>query len=316
MDVNKRQLVWQYQKLRKRLFRCIYSKLYTDSDRTTKNSILVAGTARSGTTWLGNIIASQLPCRIMFEPFHPGKVEGFSQFHYFQYMQITEHNGDLQSFCQSVFTGNIRHCWIDREVDLLKPQYRLIKEIRANLFLRWISLVFPEIPLLFIVRHPCAVVSSRMQLGWATDTDIESFLAQPKLIEDHLKDKLDSIRQAETIEEKHAIIWCISNLVPLKQFGPNDLNVIFYENLVLQPEIEIPRLFQAIHLPYRDTVFARAGKPSTTAMRTSAVVTGDNRITGWRKTLSPVQIRNILAVVEAFELDYIYGESVMPLTQH
>jgi len=82
--------------------------------------------------------------------------------------------------------------------------------------------------------------------------------------------------------------------------------------LILQPEIEIPRLFQAINLPYKDTIFTQAGKPSTTTVRFSAIVTGDNKITGWQKFLSPAQIRNILAVVEAFDLDYIYSDSVTP----
>lgn len=312
MPINVQHIQWRYQKLRNRLARAVYSKLYQDTDRDIRQSIVVAGTARSGTTWLADIIASQIPCRVMFEPFNPEKVRGFRQFHYFQYMRPAERNSELHSYCQTIFSGNIRHGWIDREISLLKPRYRLIKEIRANLFLKWINTEFPEIPLLFIIRHPCAVVLSRMKLDWATDSDIEPFLAQSKLIEDFLKDKWDVIKQAETVEEKHALIWCISNLVPLRQFSPNTLNVVFYENLILQPEIEIPRLFQAINLPYKDTIFTQTGKPSTTTVRSSAVVTGDNKLTGWQKSLSPAQIRNILAVVEAFELDYLYDNSVTP----
>ena len=305
--------MWRYKKLQKRLLHRIYSLLYQDADRTTQNGILVAGTARSGTTWLGSLIASQVPCRMMFEPFHPGKIVEFRRFHYFQYMRPTEPNSELQAYCHRVFSGNIRHRWIDREVEHLRPHYRLIKEIRANLFLRWISLTFPEIALLFIIRHPCAVVASRLQLKWATDTDLEPFLAQPQLVEDFLQDKLVVIQQAKTAAEKHAIIWCISNLVPLKQFGPKGLNVIFYENLVLQPEIEIPKLFQAINLPYKDTIFSQIEKPSTTTLRSSAVVTGDNKITHWQNELSPTQIRDILAIVAAFGLDDLYSEAAGPL---
>lgn len=308
--------VRRYKKLQKRLLHRIYGQLYRDTNRTTRNSILVAGTARSGTTWLGSIIASQVPCRMMFEPFNSGKVEDFRQFYYFQYMRPTDVNSALQSYCQTIFTGNIRNGWIDREIDNLKPRYRLIKEIRVNLFLKWISLAFPEIPLLFIIRHPCAVALSRMQLDWATDSDIEPFLAQPKLIDDFLADKLDIIKSAKTDEEKHAIIWCISNLVPLKQFGPKELNVIFYENLVLQPEIEIPRIFQVINLPYENTVFAQANKPSTTTIRSSAIVTGDNKVTRWKRNLSAKQIDNILSIVEAFGLDYLYSGFGTPLTQN
>jgi hypothetical protein len=312
MKTKWRYLNWYLSKLRQRVVNAACRHLYRDTERDSGKTILVAGAARSGTTWLANIVASQIPCRIMFEPFHSRKVKAFRQFHYFQYMRSNEQNPALWSYCQTINSGNIRDGWIDRRVDRIFPKFRLIKEIRANLFLKWFQDAFPEIPLFFIIRHPCAVVSSRMRLDWATDTDIEPFLTQPKLIEDFLKDKWDIIKQAETIEEKHAIIWCISNLVPLRQFSPNTLNVLFYENLVLQPEIEIPRLFQAINLPYKNTIFTQTGKPSTTTVRSSAVVTGDNMLTGWQKFLSPAQIRNILAVVEAFDLDYIYSDSVTP----
>ena len=63
-----------------------------------------------------------------------------------------------------------------------------------------------------------------MELGWDTDSDIEPFLSQPDLVEDHLRDHLDIIQTANTDEEKHAIIWCVSNLVPLKQFITGELN--------------------------------------------------------------------------------------------
>jgi hypothetical protein len=306
-------LKWQYLKLRQRLIHTLCSRLYRDTDRDICRSIMVAGTARSGTTWLANIIASQIPCRLMFEPFQSRMVEAFSQFYYFHYMRPSEQNNELWSYCRKIFTGDIRHDWVDRKVESIFPKYRLIKEIRANLFLQWIHRMFPEVPLLFIIRHPCAVILSRMQLAWATDTDIETFLSQSKLIDDFLANKIDIIRGAKTVEEKHAIIWSITNLVPLKQFGPNGLNVIFYENLSLQPEVEIPKIFQIIPHDYQDSVFEVIEKPSTTTVQSSAIITGDNKITRWKKELSPQQIDNILSIVADFELDHIYGDSFIPL---
>jgi hypothetical protein len=176
------------------------------------------------------------------------------------------------TYCLRVFSGSIRNKWIDRQVSTLFPKYRVIKEIRANLFLKWLHDNFPSIPILFLVRHPCAVVLSRMQLKWATDGDIEPFLSQEKLVEDYLYDKLDLIMNAKTPEEKHAIIWCISNLVPLKQFNPGELNIVFYENLCLRPEVEIPRIFQIIGHEYNNTIFSSLKKPSGTVTNSSAVM--------------------------------------------
>ena len=290
-------------------------RLYQDTDRDIHNTIMVAGTARSGTTWLARTIASQLSCRLMFEPFHSGKVETFQAFDYFPYMRPWEQNEALWAYCRKVFTGDIRHSWIDRQVEHIFPRCRLVKEIRANLFLGWLHNKFPEVPLLFVLRHPCAVVLSRMQLDWWTDKDIESFLSQPKLVHDFLDGKMEVIKGAKTVEEKHAIIWSISNLVPLRHFQSSRLKVVFYEDLCLQPEKEIPRVFEAIGHSYHRSVFEKLGEPSATATSSSAVIAGEDRVNRWKEALSSEQIRNILSVVEAFELDRIYSERATPISR-
>jgi hypothetical protein len=313
MKASRRYLEYRFSKFQKRLSRAFCSKLYRDKNRDISNSILIAGTGRSGTTWLANIIASQKPCRIMFEPFHSEMVTEFRPFHYFQYMRPAQDNKELYEYCTSLFTGNIKNKWIDRHIDHLNPQYRLIKDIRANLFLKWISDNFPQVPILFIIRHPCAVVLSRMKLGWATDTDIAPFIDQTSLVDDFLSDKMEIIYRSQTDVEKHAVIWCISHLVPIKQFNSDGLNIVFYENLCFQPKNEIYRIFSAINCVYDDSVFEVIKQPSTTTVCSSAILTGENRLTRWKKDLSSKQIDSVLSIVENFGLDHIYGDSVIPL---
>ena len=275
---------------------------------------MVAGTARSGTTWLGDLIAAQIPCRVMFEPFHPELVKEYRGFHYFQYMRPDGKNSELHAFAQKIFTGQIRDRWIDRQNESLFPKYRLIKEIRASLMLKWLRVNFPEVPVLLLLRHPCAVVQSRMQLGWATDRDIEPFLLQPELVADHLSDHLDMIRRANTQEEKHAIIWCVSNLVPLKQLLPDDVKIVYYENLLVQPEVELPAIFDYLGHGYDTSLLERMDRPSQTTIVTSAVVSGANKIAQWKEALTPAQIERILNIVRAFGLDHLYNDAPLPLS--
>jgi len=313
MIAARRYLKWRYRKLGRRAIRLACSRLFRNGDPDPRKTIFVAGTGRSGTTWLADIIASQIPCRLMFEPFHSRQVEAYQSFNYFQYMRPSDEDEELRAYCHAVLTGNIRHRWIDRHVERVFPRYRLVKDIRANLFLSWLHDRYPEVPLLFIMRHPCAVVLSRMQLAWWTDRDIKPFLSQSKLIDDFLADKIEVIERARRVEEKHAIVWCISNLVPITQFHSNGLNLIFYENLCTQPEQEILKVFRAIRHGYDDAALASVNRPSTTAVRASAVVTGEDKVRRWTRELSAKQTRNILSVVEDFGLDHIYGDSVTPL---
>ena len=278
-----------------------------------RKSILVAGTARSGTTWLGDLIASQIPCRILFEPFNPDLVPEYWGFHYFQYLRPTMENPEFSAFARKVFTGKIHNRWIDRQNERIFSKYRLIKEIRANLALRWLHDNFPEVPIVFLMRHPCAVVASRMELGWATDSDIEPFLLQQDLVADYLTPYTDLMKSAKTVEEKHAIIWSVSNLIPLRQFQAGELQMVYYENLCTQPERELSAVFVSIGQIYAAPVLDTINRPSQTAQVTSAVVTGKDKITNWKKKLNHTQIDNILRVVDTFGLGYLYGDSVLPL---
>lgn len=302
---------WRTSQVLRPLRRNILRHLYQDNNRQEEDSILVAGTARSGTTWLGDLLAEPSG-RILFEPFHSGKIPELHGLSYFPYLRPNEENPQLTAFCHKVFMGTIRHRWIDREIRTLRPTFRVIKEVRANLFLKWLHTQFPHVAQLLIIRHPCAVVLSRLQLRWATDSDISSFLEQTRLIEDHLAPYLDTIHQAHTDIEKHAIIWCISHLVPLRQFQANELGMVFYEHLCVQPLKELARIERIVQRPVSSTTVELLAKPSPTTTASSAVLTGENRVTHWQKKLSNSEVRKILDIVEAFELDYLYGSGFLP----
>jgi hypothetical protein len=311
-----KQIQFWSRKLYRRAVQEIGSRFYVNPDSDLRKSILVAGTARSGTTWLGDLIASQIPSRILFEPFHPELVPEYRGFHYFQYMRPGTENPEFRAFARKVFTGETRNHWIDHQNEQIYSQYRLIKEIRINLALKWLHDNFPEVPILFLLRHPCAVVLSRMQLGWATDSDIEPFLSQADLVTDYLGEHLELIRNAKMEEEKHAIVWSISNLVPLGQFMPGELKIVYYENLCTQPEIELRSLFASIGQKYESPRLDQINQPSQTTRISSAVVSGRDKVTHWKKKLSPAQIDTILRVVESFGLNHLYADSFLPLDSH
>lgn len=274
--------------------------------------MVVAGTGRSGTTWAVDVLRSQLSCREMFEPFHPVLVPEFRGYHYFQYVRPTADDARLEAFCRRLLRGELRNSWIDRRVSVLRPEWRVVKTIRGLLLLRWLRARFPEVPMVLLIRHPCAVVASRLRLRWATDGDIEPLLAQPHLVEDFLFPYLDVIREATAPEEKHAVIWCVSNLVPLWQFSAEELKVMFYERLCTAFEEEVPRFFAALGQPVGPTVFRYLRVPSGTATASSAVVRGHDPVTAWRDFLSGEQERRVHDVVRAFALDHLYGDGDLP----
>ncbi|HET9905482.1 MAG TPA: sulfotransferase [Anaerolineales bacterium] len=308
-----KQISFLSRKFFRRTIQFFGSHFYFNPDPDIRRSILVAGTARSGTTWLGDLIASQINCRILFEPFNPHLVPEYRNFNYFQYMRPGVKDQAFYIFAENLFMGKIRNHWVDRHNERITSEFRLIKEIRANLSLKWLHNNFPEIPIIFLLRHPCAVVSSRMELGWATDLDIEPFLSQPNLIEDHLGPYLDLIKNVKTFEEKHAIIWSVSNVVPLRQFQPGELKLVYYEDLCTQTQVEMTSVFISLGKKAGVSLTRNFDRPSQTTRLTSPLVTGDDNLSGWRKKMTSSQINNVLRIVDRFGLSHLYDDSLLPL---
>ncbi len=306
---------WQLLQYRRFVVRGICRKLYLDLHPDESRNVLLAGCGRSGTTWLAEIIAARLSARIMFEPFESRRIKRLRKLHYFHYLRPDDACPTLSAYGRDVFSGRIRDPWVDKSVNRLLPRFRVIKEIRANLFLKWLHLQFPRIPFLFMLRHPCAVVLSRMELGWATDSDIEPFLVQPKLTEDHLANFAERMAKARTIEEKHAIVWCVSNLIPFRQFSGDALPVVFYEDLHVQPEQTIAAVYRAIGQTPGISGEVRAATPSSTTRRSSAIVQGGDALRRWSEKLTREQVRNILDTVDSFGLAGLYGGEVVPLAE-
>lgn len=305
-------LAWRAKRMLKKIGHRACARVYRDDHPDVRRAMVVAGAGRSGTTWAVDLLRSELPLREMFEPFHPFLVPEYGGYQYFQYMRPDRDDPRLEAFCRRLLQGEIRNAWIDRRVWSLRPEWRAVKTIRGLLLLRWLRVRFPEVPMVLVVRHPCAVVASRLRLEWATDTDIEPFLAQPELLEDHLAPHLDLIRSAQTPEEKHAIVWSISNLVPIRQFPPGELELVFYERLVASPSEEVPHLFGAVGQPFGERVFRHLRTPSGTVGSFSAVVRGRDPLTAWHEYLGEERADRVRRMVGAFGLDHLYGEDDHP----
>jgi len=267
-------------------------------------TVFLAGSGRSGTTWLSGLVNHDAAYRQIFEPFHPGKVEGFRGFGSKQYLRPGDRREEFLAPAREAVTGQLRSRWSDRGGALVARR-RLVKDIRANLLLGWLADNFPGMPMVLLMRHPCAVVSSRLALGWRDNLD--ETMAQGDLVEDHLTAVEDHIRAARDPFERHLFLWCIDNRVPLRQFRPGAIHLCFYENLVAHPEPELRRLFAFVGREYDDGVLGRLGRPSPTSRPN-----GRPSLDGWRGRVGGGQLERAVEVLDLFGLDGIYGRGTMP----
>jgi hypothetical protein len=281
--------------------------LYVDLGKGDhRSSVFLAGSGRSGTTWLSEIINHRGDYRYVFEPFNPGKVGAFGHFRSKQYLRPDNRREEFLEPARSVLTGELRDPWTDRFHRRFVARRRLIKDIRANLLLGWMRANFPGMPIILLLRHPCAVVASRLALGWRDN--LSETMEQGDLVEDFLLPMEAEIRAARDDFERHLFLWCIDNYVPLKQFGPGEIHLAFYENLLVNPDAELRSLFAFLGEDFDSRVFGRLGHPSPLSRKDTI----GHSVDGWRSQTSPRKLERTIEILALFGLDRLYGEGAMP----
>lgn len=293
----------------------LLGQLYVDRGGGPEDTVYLAGHERSGTTWIAETVNHGNHYRYISEPFSRGRLEITAAFAPRQYLRAEERDPRYLGPAEAIVTGKVRSLFTDKYNRKKLPTKRMIKDVRGNLLLPWLHHQFPEMKLVFILRHPCAVVSSKMGVSESWKANIDWFLQQEDLVEDHLAPFRDVINGAQDEFERHIVVWCIDNVVPLRAFKPGDVHLAFYEELSLAPEQAIPSLYEFLGRPFNGEVLHAVSRPSATTRRDSAIVSGESIVDGWRRSITEDQLTRAIRILEGFGLDRIYGRGSMPVSK-
>jgi hypothetical protein len=280
-----------------------------------EDTVFVAGHDRSGTTWIAEILGTDHRYRYIFEPFSPGRLDITGPFRPRQYLRPGVDDPRYLDPARAIISGRVRSVWTDKYNRAVLPRKRLIKDVRANLLLPWLQRQFPAMPLVYLLRHPCAVAHSQMKVSDQWKADVGRFLRQEALVEDHLQALVPLLEAVETPFERHVAVWCIDNYVPLRTLPADRVHLAFYEDFCMEPEREVRRLLDHLGEPFTQEALRAVTRPSATTRRDSAIVSGESLVEGWRRNVTPDEMGGALRILEAFGLDRIYGRDPMPLAR-
>jgi hypothetical protein len=291
-------------------------QFFVDLSSQHRDSVLICTIQRSGSTWFGEVINYANEYRSMYEPFHNRRVPEVKAFKTWQYLRPDDDSPIYLKPAAAIFEGRIRNASVSALNRRVIARRRLIKEVRSLMMIGWIRAHFPEMPVILLLRHPCAVLNSLLKLHWHRSV-AENILSQPTLMEDHLEPFRAEIESASGDVDNHLLAWCANYYVALRQLKGQRVFVAFYERFLAEPRAEIARLFTFLGRPFDDRVFERMKVPSVQARvarhgDSSAVVTGGDLIDEWRKHITPAQIDRAMVLLDRFGLNVIYGTESLP----
>lgn len=286
-----------------------------------RDIIWLIGDGRSGTTWVSSLINYRNQYREMFEPFHPLLVKDVDCMVPHQYMRPDDNNPRLLETARRVFSGRLLHHRVDRYSRGLRHEGLVIKDIFANLLAYWALHHFPDMRIILLIRNPFAVAlsKSRKNADWFWSAEPLRLLDQKALHEDYLQPFEDLIRttssDGDTIQ-KLILNWAIIHYVPLRQFSPEQINILFYEDVLVSPEREMGRILAAIGTEQPSRAIRIPAKtikrPSRVAGRESTLMTGHSPVDAWKNELTAQQIDNGYSILARFGLDALYNGDSLP----
>lgn len=297
---------------------------------------IIAGSARSGTTWVVDALSTANGAGTLFEPLNPDAIAQAVPLAN-QRLAETDEAAHARVFFDELFNGAYRNLWtlgrayhaelrpgpqqslpkVVRKLGAAVTNYWrygrpspgggwIYKLVRASLMLGWLEQNY-DARIAFVIRHPGAVVASRVRRGWPWRPTLERYLANEHvatLLGRPLREA--TARIADEIRG-HTAIWCIQHAVALHDWESRRFSVHFYEHLIdASAEQEWTRLAQQLDLPSLPSAKVLA-KPSQQADQGAkgAMNAGSPR---WRFALRRQDLVCIGDVLERFGNDlYIPG---------
>lgn len=192
--------------------------------------LIITGMHRSGTTFLGRVMEQSGFYDYIHEPFSPRfGIEGVP--HRYSYLDLEgcaneplRHTLDdlhdlkmvfklprvEESFAKKAARRVIRsHGHLGLLKHRLTPWKKevLFKDPFLSLCGGYLVKTFPEVKIIYAVRHPLALYRSIMRMGW--QFDFADILAQPELVNRYGADFADKLATATTVPEQVAYLWKI-----------------------------------------------------------------------------------------------------------
>lgn len=288
--------------------------------------ILVTGTHRSGTTWVGKMLAADSSTAYISEPMNvlhrPGVLRA-KVAHWYQYICKDNQDDFLPGFKELLdfdyhLWSEIRSIRSRRDFlrmgrdfaifynGLMRGQRVLMKDPFAVFSTEWFAKCL-NCKVVIAVRHPAAFTSSLMRLNWPFN--FQDLLDQPLLMREFLepyRGRMEAAKAGDILDQA-ALLWSViyHSVHATLQRNP-DFIAVRHEDLALNPVDGFRTLYNSLGLDFTRRIektiltSSSSDNPVEPSRKNIYSVKLDSRtnINNWKKRLSEDEIKRIREITE------------------
>ncbi len=284
----------------------------------SKKPILITGSHRSGTTWVGKVIAQNDNIKYIQEPFNIQRNNDLPFLKYWYQFPTQNNQNEIQEYIESYLyeSSFLKKMWAKLQRN--KEKRNLIKDPISFFSAEWLASTF-DMDVVIIVRHPAAFISSLKRLGW--EHPFDHFIEQPELMKTILfdfKDELEEFsKNKKDIIDQGILLWkLLYSTVLSYQVEHPEWYIVRHEDLSLNPEEEFEKMLDFLNIRMTDKIQKYIQKTTNDSNATDAatnVVHQLNRnsqenIKVWKNRLTEDEINRIKDGVESVS-KFFYTDS-------
>lgn len=291
-----------------------------------KKPIIVTGAHRSGTTWVGQMIALNKHVRYIHEPFNIDEPRIHPLKYWFEYVTMQdklEKQNDIYKYIDELLNFNLhgvikefRSITGQRDlIRFIKNSYNrinkrpLIKDPIAIMSIDWLVKQF-NASVVILIRHPAAFVASLKVKNWSHTFD--HYLEQDNLMTllEPFADQIKLYSQVKpNIIDQGILLWNISYYRVL-QYKTQYPEWIYarHEDLSLNPVEEFNKIYNKLDLDFTQKTENKIIKSTSATKESNLKRDSKKNIHSWKERLDDDEISRIKRETESIA-QYFYDDN-------
>jgi len=283
-------------------------------------TILLFSDPRGGSTWLSEVLLKATNSAVVWEPLHPRIKSEFRKLDLGassrRYIPEDVSWPEAKKAFQLLFSGKLLYSnsfFLSKPWKFIIAKRLLVKICRGNGMIPYITKNFNfSLKPIYLVRHPFAVVASQLRHGSWDKIPDRFELPKSPFPEFYFQHK-EFLKSLNSREEVLTAVWCLINSVPLNHARNNkDWITIHYENLLLNPEIEMKRIFNIWGMDYPDNIKKNIAILSKTAKPNQFEENKINQLEKWKDFFSEDQLFRMGLIMDYFKISVYSRFKVVP----